>query len=359
MEQIAIGQADVRYEKAGIRVEKKTLQQGRSRGVDVVEIRRGDAAVSFLPTRGAALQQAVFDGTPLFWKSPVGPVNPAFMNLLRNEGLGWLDGFCEGIARCGLEHFGNPVRETLVNNQGQPMAVFRPLHGEIGQIPAEAVSVEIESADEVAIRSVLAFASVFGSKYAVRSTCRISFTERSLSVTDSVENRSRERDLPVKLCYHINFGAPLLDDKADLVRSAPLETLPMSPHAEAGLHQMDRFGPPEKGFVEQCFFMRYGMDQGALSFLLRNPGIGAAAELSFSPEDFPCLIAWKQLGMDEYVLGLEPATCAPPSLAQERDLPGPPVLPPEARRSFSFRIRLVTGRQEIEQTARRITEAAS
>jgi hypothetical protein len=98
-------------------------------------------------------------------------------------------------------------------------------------------------------------------------------------------------------------------------------------------------------------------DGGNVTLLLLNRKIGAAVALSFSSDDFPCLIEWKQLGLDEYVLGLEPATCAPPSLWKgqaPRDLP---VLPPGSHRSFSFRIRLITDSGEIEQKVEAIKGA--
>ena len=87
MNTISVDRDDFHLERSEISVVRKTLRTGRSRGVEIVEIKKDDSFFTFLPTRGGAAWQAVFDGTPLFRESPVPPVHPAFINPLdQNRG---------------------------------------------------------------------------------------------------------------------------------------------------------------------------------------------------------------------------------------------------------------------------------
>src|ERR1700720_1471101 len=94
-------------------VTKRTLRGGRREGVDLIEVDNGALAFSIVPTRGMGLWKGRYQGLALGWESPVtdGPVNPAFVNLMNWGGLGWLEGFDELLARCGLENNGAPYTE--------------------------------------------------------------------------------------------------------------------------------------------------------------------------------------------------------------------------------------------------------
>ena len=62
-----------------------------------------------LPDRGLGIWKIMAGGVELGWQSPVhGPVHPRFVPLAEPSGLGWLDGFDELVARCGLVSNGAP-----------------------------------------------------------------------------------------------------------------------------------------------------------------------------------------------------------------------------------------------------------
>ncbi|HMF36979.1 MAG TPA: DUF4432 family protein [Isosphaeraceae bacterium] len=88
------------------------MRGGRREGVDLIEVSNGHLAFSVIPTRGMGLWRGSCLGNRLGWSSPVtdGPVNPPFVNLCGLGGLGWLDGFDELLARCGLAWSGLPSR---------------------------------------------------------------------------------------------------------------------------------------------------------------------------------------------------------------------------------------------------------
>src|SRR5436190_1937900 len=91
-------------------VTKRTLHGGRRDRVDLIQVKNGPLRFSIVPTRGMGLWKGSYHGNRLGWDSPVvdGPVNPAYVNLMSLGGLGWLDGFDELLARCGLAWSGAP-----------------------------------------------------------------------------------------------------------------------------------------------------------------------------------------------------------------------------------------------------------
>ena len=53
------------------------------------------------------------------WDSPIKEVvHPKFINLESRGGLGWIEGFNEWMARCGLEYAGHPGKDEFITNTG-------------------------------------------------------------------------------------------------------------------------------------------------------------------------------------------------------------------------------------------------
>ena len=117
-------------------ITKRTLRGGRRDGVDLVRLQNGALSVDILPTRGMGLWRGQFGADRLGWSSPVtdGPIHPSLVNLAGLGGFGWLDGFDELLARCGLEHSGPPVMEGPFQHT---------LHGRIQNQPAHTVTVSV------------------------------------------------------------------------------------------------------------------------------------------------------------------------------------------------------------------------
>ena len=124
-------------------VKKHTLRGGRREGVDLIVVDNGALRFSVVPTRGMGLWNGWYLGNRLGWDSPIsdGPVNPAFVNLGAHGGLGWLEGFDELLARCGLENNGAPFEIETVKPDGSKSHTTFGLHGRIANIPASYVAV--------------------------------------------------------------------------------------------------------------------------------------------------------------------------------------------------------------------------
>ena len=77
-------------------------------------------------------------------------VNPIYINLQSKGGLGWLEGFNEFVARCGLEWSGHPGTDKFINNVGDPATMELTLHGRVENLPASEVEVVIDRERRIA-----------------------------------------------------------------------------------------------------------------------------------------------------------------------------------------------------------------
>src|SRR5690606_12104517 len=124
-----------------------------------------------------------YQGARLGWNSPVsdGPVHPSLVNLSALGGFGWLDGFDELLARCGLEHTGPPMQDG---------PFVHSLHGRISNQPAHEVWVHVseEPPYEIAVEGHVDEARLFGPR--LRMTSRVSTIPGSnrLVVRDTFAN---------------------------------------------------------------------------------------------------------------------------------------------------------------------------
>ena len=111
-------------------VRRQRLHGGKQDGVDVIVIDNGRMTITLVPTRGMGILRVVSGDMRLGWDSPVREVvNPKYMNLEARGGLGWLEGFNEWMARCGLEWAGHPGQDRFINNLGEQAEMNLTLHG--------------------------------------------------------------------------------------------------------------------------------------------------------------------------------------------------------------------------------------
>ena len=289
-------------------VTKRVLRGGRRDGVDLIRVDNGALSFAVVPTRGMGIWKGSYRGAHLGWDSPVGdgPVHPGFVNLAAAGGLGWLDGFDELLARCGLEHNGAPYVEH---------GATHPLHGRIANLPAHYVAVRVaeDPPHAITVEGHVAEARLFGPH--LQMVARVTTTPGSnrLVVRDEFSNLG---DVAAELqaLYHWNFGPPHLEDGSRLVAPARV-VAPRDPRAVEGIDGYDTYGPPTPGFAEQAYFFEIhgaGPD-GATLALLRNRAGDRAVALRYSATQLPCFTLWKNTGgrKDGYVTGLEPGTNYP------------------------------------------------
>jgi len=299
-------------------VKKQRLRGGRREGVDLIVVDNGALRFSIIPTRGMGLWKGWYEGNRLGWDSPItdGPVHPSLVNLSAAGGLGWLDGFDELLARCGLENNGAPFEVKTVKPDGSESHATFGLHGKIANIPASYVAVHVgaDPPHEIVVEGHVEESRLFGPQ--IRMETRITTVpgSNSLIVRDEFVNL-KEQPVDMQILYHWNFGPPFLDAGARFL--APIKTVtPRDQRAQQGLDRHDLYGAPERGFSEQVYFYelhaRSASERQTLA-MLRNHAGDTGVVLRFQIDQLPAFTLWKNTGglRDGYVTGLEPGTNYP------------------------------------------------
>lgn len=301
-------------------VQAYRLRGGLQEGVDVVEIDNGHLRFAVLPTRGMGIWKGQCGKIHLGWNSPVkDPVHPSHINLQDRGGLGWLKGFNEWIVRCGINSMGAPGNDIVTDNSGNKTEVQLALHGNIANLPARRVELEITT-KEIILRGEMDEVIMFGPSLRLNTEIRTTFGSQSMTIVDTVTNLSRN-PAEHELLYHVNYGEPLLEKGAQLL--VPFkEVAPRDARSAQGADRFSLYDSPRAGFVEQAYFFELVGRRGSRETLtmLRNAKGDLASVLRYKLSDFPCFTLWKNTAAreDGYVTGLEPCTSLPNTRRFER-----------------------------------------
>jgi len=330
-------------------VRSRRLAGGRRDGVLLVELVAGSTKVFVLPDRGLGIWKIMAGEFELGWQSPVhGPVHPRFVPMVEPSGLGWLDGFDELVARCGLVSNGAPDFDEAGRLQ-------HPLHGRIANLPAHHLDVTLDSATGTITLTGAVDETRFHF-HALRMTTALTLhaDRQRVSWTDTVKNIS-DRPATMQMLYHINFGPPHLGPGAELV-AAVEELAPRDQAATGDVGSWNRFDTPRAGRSEECHFMRHRPDaKGIASAMLVAPEGRHAACVSWQTDTLPCFTLWKNQGglADGYVTGLEPGTNFPNPRSYEESQGRVVPLAPNASVRFDLAIEHLTG-PAVEATRARL-----
>jgi hypothetical protein len=306
-------------------VKKHRLRGGRRDGVDLIVVDNGALRFSVVPTRGMGLWKGWYDGNRLGWDSPItdGPVHPSLVNLAAAGGLGWLDGFDELLARCGLENNGSPFEVKTKKADGSESNTTYGLHGKIANIPASyvAVHVDTEPPHEIVIEGHVEESRLFGPQ--VRMVTKIATVpgSNSLVVRDEFVNL-KDQPVEIQVLYHWNFGPPFLGAGARFV--APCRSVrARDSRAEEGMKDYDVYAAPQPGSTEQVYFhelLAGPKGDPRTVAMLRNKAGDKGVALRFQIDQLPAFTLWKNTAglRDGYVTGLEPGTNYPNALPVEK-----------------------------------------
>ncbi len=326
-------------EAGPLAVHTTLLSDGRREGVKLVELTAGETRVVVLPDRGLGIWKMFASGVELGWQSPVkGPVHPSFVPLAEPSGLGWLDGFDELVARCGLVSNGAPEFDA----HGR---LVHGLHGRIANLPAHDVVVTLdEQSGTVTLTGAVDETRFLCHSLRMETTLVVEAARPRIAWTDTVTNLS-DRPATMQMLYHVNVGPPMLGAAAELV-AAVEELAPRDSHAATDLAEWNRYTGPKPGRVEQVHFAKLRADaDGRATALLVSPDGARGATLSWRADSLPWFTVWKNLGgqRDGYVTGLEPATNLPNTRSFEESQGRVVSLVPGASVSFDLALEMVTG----------------
>jgi hypothetical protein len=296
-----------RSERGTVTIFHGDLTSGKSACMEICLVDTGAAQIVVLPGRGMGIWRITTAAGPFGWKSPIdGPVHPAYVPLSDPDGLGWLQGFDELVVRCGLESNGAP-------DKCGGTAVRYPLHGQIANLPAMSLQVEVDPATGgVSLIGEVVESKLFFKRLRLRSRAVFTAGSAAVEIIDQVTNEL-STDATAQLLYHINLGSPLLSEGATLV--APIAQLaPKDAHAAEQIDRWNEVGPPQSGYAERVYFARLHSDaEGQSAVLLRGADGERGLGVTIDTRTLPYFILWKNTAAqsDGYVVGLEPATNFP------------------------------------------------
>ncbi len=315
------------------------LSDGCREGVRLVELVAGDTRVVVLPDRGLGIWKMIVGDVELGWQSPVkGPVHPSFVPLAEPSGLGWLEGFDELVARCGLVSNGAPDFDA----SGR---LVHGLHGRIANLPAHDVAVSLdEEAGTVTLKGSVDETRFLIHALRMETRLVLEASRHRIVWTDTVTNLS-DRAATMQMLYHVNMGPPMLGEGAELVAAID-ELAPRDPHAATDIPTWNRYAAPRPGHAEQVHFarLRPAADGTATAMLVSPDGTSGAA-LTWKVDTLPWFALWKNLGgqRDGYVTGLEPAANIPNRRSFEEQHGRVVSLAPGESVTFDLALELVTG----------------
>ena len=339
-------------------IRKRILQGGKQEGVEIIEVDNGKLRLRVIPTRGMGILDAQLGDVRLSWDSPIKEVvHPKFVNLESRGGLGWIEGFNEWMARCGLEYAGHPGKDKFITNTGAIGEMDLTLHGKIANIPASEVIVTVdrETPYTIRLRGRVDERVFFGPKLELWTEISTVPGSSTFTISDTLTNRGSESQ-EFMLIYHANYGSPLLEQGAKLMVAAE-RVAPFNDHAAKAVNRWNTYAAPKSGFVEEVYqIFPFADEQGRTTIQLQNARGNRGVSMNWSLKQLPYLTQWKNTvaKTDGYVTGLEPGTSFPHNRSWERAAGRVSKLKPGQARSFSIQVGIQSGKEEVEAVAKKI-----
>lgn len=321
-----------------------SFEDGRAHGVRGFDVRNG-AGLRFTSLTDRALDVCAleFHGVPLVWHGPGGVAAPEYYE---PSDRSFAQNFFGGLfTTCGLDNFG-PA--------GQDEYGSFAMHGRINHLPAQDLAARAVWAGDVCtleITGTICQAQMFAENLTLERTISVELGVNRLRVRDVVTNRGGTRH-PHMLLYHCNMGFPLLDVGARLEVSHRAMRA-RDDRAQRGIDVWNRGGEPDPEFAEQVFIHEpAACEDGLARAIMVNPslgdGRGVGLALAYDPAQLPALFTWRMLGVNTYVMGIEPANC--PTIegrVQAGILKTLPFLEAGERRSYDLSFTFLMGESEI------------
>ena len=308
-------------------VSKERLKGGRQEGVDLIKVNNGRMTLTVIPTRGMSIHEVNLDDIRLGWDSPVKEIiNPHWIHLEDNKGLGWIDGFNEWMVRCGFEFAGHP---------GMDDDRYLHLHGKIGNIPASEVEFVIDKKPphSLIIRGMVNEVRPRGPNFELWTEISTELGSKSFRIKDSLTNKSLE-DQEYMVIYHANFGPPLLEQGSQF-HGTIQKVVPFDKFSAEDVDNWNHYGKPKLKYPEKVYCLYPFKDpSGNANFIFHNNNVNKAVSFKFPLEQIPFLNLWKNEDSGLYVTGLEPSTGFPNNRSIERKYSRVPVLKPNGKQNL-------------------------
>lgn len=302
-----------------------TYSDGKAQGTRAIEVKTGSGLrFVILPDKGMNIAYTDLCGIPFSFISKTGVVAPTHY-----DEKDFLRSFEGGLlTTCGITYMGAPCTDE---------GVELGAHGRISNTPAFDVSIN-QDWDEngeyvITVIGKVRESSMFGDNLVLKRTIKAYLGENKIHLHDEIENAGFKKS-PLMILYHMNFGYPILSENSVLTTNCQ-NVRPRDEDAAVGVNESEKFSPPVKDYKEQVFYR----DSVENSFAkLTNPDLGISCKIDFLGKQLPYFVEWKQVGEQDYVVGLEPATNPPDGRAKVRECGELNFLEPEQKRDFDLTI---------------------
>jgi hypothetical protein len=299
------------------------VTDGPAAGCRAIDLRAWDGIdLRLLPDRGLDAGAAWFAGVPLAWISPTGETGP----IPNPRELDWARGFNGGlVTTCGLRNVGPPSE-----GHGQ--------HGELHEQRATVEAIERTDGGVLTVRGRVAEVDALRFHLELKRSWRTRVGEGRVELVDVLRNRGREPEA-VPMLYHVNLGAPLWSEGAELRLDASA-TRPRDADAEPFAESWDRAPGVVPGAAERVFEhdVVAGPD-GWAEARVRNERLGLEVAVRWDVAAMPRLWQWVHPAPGLGVLGIEPANCSVLGRAHDRAEGRLPELLPGEERISRLEIR--------------------
>lgn len=320
------------------------LTDGVSKGVRAVDI-KSPCGLDFtvLPGRGMDISSLSYKSVPIAWRSATRETSPAYYE---SRGMEMLRTFYGGLlTTCGLTTMGPPSIDN-----GEELG----LHGRIANTGAEKVLADgCWEGDryKMWIQGKVREARVFGDKLELSRKITTWMDEPKIIIEDTVENIGSETS-PLMVLYHVNIGFPVIDNGSELIE-AKAKVISRDDEAKNGRADFNKFIEPIKGFKEQCYFHDIEADEDGNSNIAIvnkdfNNGEGIGIWMKFKKDTLPLMTQWKQMGMGEYVCGIEPCNSPVGGRKAEREKGTLKFIEPGEKVNFKLEFNILRSNSDIQ-----------
>lgn len=262
-------------------------------------------SVTVLVDRCLDIAAASYCGKAMGWRSKTTDVAPQYFEA---EGLRWLRSYFGGlVTTCGLTHVGAPRPESALLGNG--------LHGRIGHTPAKDLKLvqEWQGDDYVlSVTGTMREAVVFGENLTLTRTVTVKLGQPRFWIHDVVTNEGFD-PTPYMLLYHCNIGWPAVEKNSRIITPSRY-IAPRDAEARDGKENWGVLDPPIHGYKEKCYYHDVvPQADGTVTLAIVNDAIGTedgfGVYVKYNKNELPRLVEWKQMGEQDYTVGLEPCNC--------------------------------------------------
>lgn len=308
-----------------------TLEDGRERGVRVIEMRSGggldfDVAVD----RSGDIGRLACDGQVVSWHSAAGLSSPWLMQHDGDDGQGFLRGFGGFLNTCGLDHIRQPESERHEHtNQENLAAATFPLHGKGTFQPATIRGHGlVDDTDQPFVFCEIEFVQgmSFASALRLRRRIEVPVGSQTCTIRDVVRNVGTNPATHM-LLYHINLGFPLVaagtrvavgDDPCVWQSEKHDPTAPF-PH-------------PENQARNMISVFKHENDVAKVH--VKSPHKGLGVEIEYPSEQLPYCQLLRMTAPGIYGIGVEPCTTGSRSRHEAREDGEMIILEPGEERQY-------------------------